>query len=141
MKFFIDTANIEEIKQAKELGVIDGVTTTIPFHRKILDHKRFIDGEISTDVVENEFVFRGQPYKDDLKEVAIISAVLSTYLNQNKLSQHPVNEKYLSSSWKLLGRVTEFPDKNAVQKNRLVGESQSIWSRMRNYRTYSRRKP
>src|SRR4030043_2460795 len=27
MKFFIDTANIEEIKKAWELGVIDGVTT------------------------------------------------------------------------------------------------------------------
>lgn len=27
MKFFIDTANIEEIKKANELGVIDGVTT------------------------------------------------------------------------------------------------------------------
>lgn len=27
MKFFIDTANIEEIKKAKDLGVIDGVTT------------------------------------------------------------------------------------------------------------------
>jgi len=27
MKFFIDTANIDEIKKAWELGVIDGVTT------------------------------------------------------------------------------------------------------------------
>ena len=27
MKFFIDTANIEEIRKAWELGVIDGVTT------------------------------------------------------------------------------------------------------------------
>ena len=27
MKFFIDTANLEEIKEAKELGMIDGVTT------------------------------------------------------------------------------------------------------------------
>ncbi len=27
MKFFIDTANVEEIKEANELGVICGVTT------------------------------------------------------------------------------------------------------------------
>ena len=27
MKFFIDTANLDEIKEAKELGMIDGVTT------------------------------------------------------------------------------------------------------------------
>ena len=27
MKFFIDTANLEQIKEAQELGVLDGVTT------------------------------------------------------------------------------------------------------------------
>jgi len=27
MKFFIDTANIDEIKKANELGMVDGVTT------------------------------------------------------------------------------------------------------------------
>ena len=27
MKFFIDTANLDQIQQAKELGVLDGVTT------------------------------------------------------------------------------------------------------------------
>ncbi len=27
MKFFIDTANLEQIKEMQELGIIDGVTT------------------------------------------------------------------------------------------------------------------
>jgi len=27
MKFFIDTANIDEIKKANDLGMVDGVTT------------------------------------------------------------------------------------------------------------------
>ena len=27
MKFFIDTANLEQIKEANELGILDGVTT------------------------------------------------------------------------------------------------------------------
>ena len=27
MKFFIDTANLEQIKEAQELGILDGVTT------------------------------------------------------------------------------------------------------------------
>ncbi len=132
---------IIRMKRALDEYIIDGVTTTIPFHRKLLDHERFINGEITTDFVENEFVFSGQPYEDEFKEVAIISAVLSTYLSQNKVTEYSLNENYLPSSWKLMGRVTEFPDKNALQKKRLVGESQSIWSRMRNYRTYSRRKP
>ena len=132
---------IIRMKRALDEYVIDGVTTTIPFHRELLDHERFVNGEISTDFVENEFVFSGRPYDDEFKEVAIISAVLSTYLNQNKVSGYPLNENYLPSSWKLMGRVTEFPDKNALQKSRLVGKSQSIWSLMRNYRTYARRKP
>ncbi|MEY4330923.1 MAG: hypothetical protein RL609_1671, partial [Bacteroidota bacterium] len=27
MKFFIDTANLDQIREAKDLGVLDGVTT------------------------------------------------------------------------------------------------------------------
>ena len=126
------------MKRALDEYVIDGVTTTIPFHQELLNHDRFLSGEISTDFVENEFIFGGRPYKDQYKEVAIISAVLSKYLTENQVARYPLNEKYLPSSWKLMGRVTEVPNKNALQKRRLVGESQSIWSRMRNYRTYAR---
>ncbi len=36
MKFFIDTANLEEIKAAKELGVLDGVTTNPSLIAKIV---------------------------------------------------------------------------------------------------------
>ena len=31
MKFFIDTANLEQIRKAHELGVLDGVTTNFTF--------------------------------------------------------------------------------------------------------------
>jgi acetyl/propionyl-CoA carboxylase alpha subunit len=125
------------MKRALDEYVIDGVTTTIPFHQELLNHDRFLSGEISTDFVENEFIFGGRPYKDQYKEVAIISAVLSKYLTENQVARYTLNEKYLPSSWKLMGRVTEVPNKNTLQKRRLVGESQSIWSRMRNYRTYA----
>ncbi len=36
MKFFIDTANLDEIKAAKELGVLDGVTTNPSLIAKIV---------------------------------------------------------------------------------------------------------
>lgn len=29
MKFFIDTANLDQIREAHDLGVLDGVTTTL----------------------------------------------------------------------------------------------------------------
>lgn len=59
MKFFIDTANIKEIKEANELGLIDGVTTNPSLvakegkdFLKILDEIcGIVDGPISAEVV------------------------------------------------------------------------------------------
>ena len=59
MKLFIDTANIDEIKRAKELGVIDGVTTNpsliakenTDFKNLILNICNIINGPISVEVL------------------------------------------------------------------------------------------
>lgn len=60
MKFFLDTANLEEIKKAVELGMCDGVTTnpTLIMKAGITDHKsaileiaKVVDGPISVEGV------------------------------------------------------------------------------------------
>jgi len=59
MKFFIDTANVEEIKRAKELGMVDGVTTNPSLVAKegrefkglIRDIADIVDGPVSAEVV------------------------------------------------------------------------------------------
>ncbi|WP_028579452.1 fructose-6-phosphate aldolase [Desulfogranum japonicum] len=59
MKFFIDTANIEEIKKANELGMVDGVTTNPslvskeqrPFVEILKDICAEVDGPVSAEVV------------------------------------------------------------------------------------------
>ncbi len=59
MKFFIDTANIEEIKKGLELGMVDGVTTNPslvakeqrPFNDILKDICDLVDGPISAEVV------------------------------------------------------------------------------------------
>lgn len=59
MKFFIDTANIEEIKKGLELGMVDGVTTNPslvskeqrPFNEILNDICSLVDGPISAEVV------------------------------------------------------------------------------------------
>lgn len=59
MKFFIDTANLEEIKEANSLGVIDGVTTNpsliakekCDFKQRIIDICGIVDGPVSAEVV------------------------------------------------------------------------------------------
>lgn len=64
MKLFIDTANIEEIKQANELGVICGVTTNPSliakegrdFKTVIKEITSIVDGPISAEVISMEAV-------------------------------------------------------------------------------------
>ena len=63
MKFFIDTANIEEIKSAVDLGIIDGVTTNPSLIAKaggnmntiIEEICSIIDGPISAEVIATDF--------------------------------------------------------------------------------------
>lgn len=59
MKFFIDTANIADIKKGVEMGMVDGVTTNPslvakenrPFEEIILDICQVVDGPVSAEVI------------------------------------------------------------------------------------------
>jgi transaldolase len=59
MKFFIDTANIDEIKQAVAMGMVDGVTTNPSliaregrdFHQVITEICGLVEGPVSAEVV------------------------------------------------------------------------------------------
>ncbi|CAG9620109.1 fructose-6-phosphate aldolase [Sutcliffiella rhizosphaerae] len=59
MKFFIDTANLEEIKEAHALGVLDGVTTNpslvakenISFEDRLREITSFVAGSVSAEVI------------------------------------------------------------------------------------------
>ena len=67
MKFFIDTANLSEIKEANDLGVLDGVTTNpslmakegIAGQENILNHYKaiceIVDGPISAEVISTDY--------------------------------------------------------------------------------------
>jgi transaldolase len=64
MKFFIDTANLEEIRQAAEMGLIDGVTTNPSLMAKegVKDFDahlkkicELVDGDISAEVLATDY--------------------------------------------------------------------------------------
>ena len=67
MKFFIDTANLEQIKEAQDLGVLDGVTTNPSLMAKegisgdekvkqhYLDICNIVDGDVSAEVISTDF--------------------------------------------------------------------------------------
>lgn len=67
MKFFIDTANLEQIKEANDFGILDGVTTNPSLMAKegikgseaILQHYKdicsIVDGPVSAEVLSTDF--------------------------------------------------------------------------------------
>ena len=67
MKFFVDTANLAQIKEAQDLGVLDGVTTNPSLMAKegikgqdnILKHYvdicNIVDGDVSAEVISTDF--------------------------------------------------------------------------------------
>jgi transaldolase len=62
MKFFIDTADVKEIREANELGLVDGVTTNPSliaksgrrFEEVIKEITQIVDGPISAEVISLE---------------------------------------------------------------------------------------
>lgn len=67
MKFFIDTANLDQIREAQEMGVLDGVTTNpslmakegITGRKNILEHYKkicdIVTGDVSAEVIATDF--------------------------------------------------------------------------------------
>lgn len=67
MKFFIDTANLSEIKEANDLGILDGVTTNpslmakenitgqSAINKHYLDICKIVNGPVSAEVISTDF--------------------------------------------------------------------------------------
>ncbi|WP_164667558.1 fructose-6-phosphate aldolase [Virgibacillus doumboii] len=62
MKFFVDTANIDEIRSANELGILAGVTTNpslvakegVSFHDRLKEITSEVDGSVSAEVISED---------------------------------------------------------------------------------------
>jgi transaldolase len=67
MKFFIDTANLDQIREAQDLGILDGVTTNPTLMAKegvsgdenVFNHYKaiceIVDGDVSAEVIATDF--------------------------------------------------------------------------------------
>lgn len=86
MKFFIDTANLSEIKEAQDLGVLDGVTTNPSLMAKegitgkdsILKHYvdicNIVEGDVSAEVISTDFetmIKEGQELADLHEQIVV----------------------------------------------------------------------
>lgn len=73
MQFFLDTANLEEIKKYAAIGIVDGITTNptlvakekVSLKQRIKEIAKIVNGPISVEVVSNnleEMVAQGRAY-------------------------------------------------------------------------------
>jgi transaldolase len=93
MKFFLDTANIDELKRALAWGVIDGVTTNpsliakegIPLEDQILNICNLMDGDVSAPVTAVE------------REGIIAEARALAKIHRNVVVKIPVTEDGISA--------------------------------------------
>ncbi|WLR50738.1 fructose-6-phosphate aldolase [Bacillus tianshenii] len=78
MKFFIDTANIEEIREANALGLLAGVTTNpslvakekdVSFHDRLREITAEVEGSVSAEVVS----LKAEEMIEEGKELAAIA--------------------------------------------------------------------
>ena len=87
MKFFIDTANLDQIREAKDLGILDGVTTNPSLMMKegisgtnnVMKHYKAIcdivgDGDVSAEVISTDFkgmIDEGQRFFDIADNIVV----------------------------------------------------------------------
>ncbi len=64
--------------------VIKGIKTTLPFHRWLVNHPRFIRGDFNTTFVEQEYLKKKHEPKDSFWEVASIAAAIRAYQNDHE---------------------------------------------------------
>jgi transaldolase len=104
MKFFIDTANLDQIREAQDLGIIDGVTTNPSLMAKegisgesaILEHYKaiceIVDGDVSAEVISTDFegmVREGETLADLHPQIVVKVPMIKeglkaiTYFSQN----------------------------------------------------------
>ncbi|MDQ0162634.1 fructose-6-phosphate aldolase [Aeribacillus alveayuensis] len=77
MLFFIDTANIDEIKEAQSLGVLSGVTTNpslvakenVSFHDRLREITKVVSGSVSAEVIST----KAEEMVEEGKELAKIA--------------------------------------------------------------------
>lgn len=63
MELYIDTANLDEIKQAHDMGVLDGVTTNpsliakekVDYHKRLAEICKIVKGPVSAEVIATDF--------------------------------------------------------------------------------------
>ena len=82
---------------------IDGLTTSVPFHRKVMDNAAFIEGNLHTGFLEDHPELM-QPDDDPwLNEIAVVAAAVAHFRHVEASSAHAPTEQGGGSAWRWQG--------------------------------------
>jgi acetyl/propionyl-CoA carboxylase alpha subunit len=99
-------AAIARMSRALDELRIDGLPTSVSFHRKVMEHEAFRKGELHTGFLE-QFPELLQP-KDDpwLDEIAVVAAAVAHFRNVEASAMQPAGGGSAGvSGWKAYGRA------------------------------------
>ena len=90
---------IERMKRALDEFIVNGVKTTIPFHKLVLSKRQFIKGNITTSFIANNSIMEElremKPIKEEAltkeKKVLIVTTAISQYLSKKHDNKQKVN--------------------------------------------------
>ncbi len=87
---------IVRMKRALDEYIIEGVKTTIPFHKVVLSKRQFLKGNITTSFIENNKILEElkkiKPKKEELpkeKKILIVTTAVNQYLKKKQVSNKP----------------------------------------------------
>ncbi len=101
MEIYIDTANIDEIKQAADLGVLDGVTTNptliakekIDYGKRLAEICKVVKGPVSAEVIATEYAAMVKEGKERMKIAPNIVVKLPSTIDGLKACKALSDEK------------------------------------------------
>jgi acetyl-CoA carboxylase biotin carboxylase subunit len=96
---------ILRMRQALDEYHILGITTNIPFHQRIMQARRFVNGDFDTRFVEERFSMQEREGQmDELREVAAIMATLVAHRQSQRATRLVRQPGGHVSKWKWAGR-------------------------------------
>lgn len=101
---------ISRMKRALDEYVIEGVETTIPFHKAVMANPAFLKGKITTAFIDNHNILSEVKYYMDKKKkltkkekMVIVSTAVTKYIGENKPRNNVQNNWVLAGRRELIG--------------------------------------
>ncbi|MBI3447760.1 MAG: acetyl-CoA carboxylase biotin carboxylase subunit [Acidobacteria bacterium] len=108
-------AAIERMRRALDEYVVEGIPTTLPFHRRVMSDARFVDGDLHTRFIEGlngRSPHAGSQAPDRALDLAAIAVALAKESGARRMSAEAERKgRGLSSGWRQAGRRRQMDDR------------------------------